>query len=386
MMNLLKITFCIAGAALAVAPALSKTTLEVSNPTSDFRLGEVVEVDASKIIKKEGGDFHVYDFKGNPVVSQLTHDGKLLFRADVGPKGRARYYVEKGLRQAEKGDTMVYGRFFPERDDDMTWENERAAYRAYGPMQQKKGARTYGYDIWSKSVKHPVIEQRYFDHLRRNKSFHKEWGNGLDVYNVGPTLGAGTVAFTDAAGEIVYPWCWKEYEVLDNGPLRFSVRLVYNPLEFDGEKDVVETRVITLDSGDWLNKTEIEYSGLQQSHPVIGGIVVHEANPAAYAFDPASGIVAYEDPTDGSSPGAGMIYVGMLWPEASAVEYVPFAEKRGDALGHAAVKGSYRPGDRLTYYWGSGWSKGGVRNLADWQEKLTKEAARHKEPLKVKVK
>ena len=29
---------------------------------------------------------------------------------------------------------------------------------------------------------------------------------------------------------IVYPYCYKDCEILDNGPLRFTAKLVYNPL------------------------------------------------------------------------------------------------------------------------------------------------------------
>ncbi len=33
---------------------------------------------------------------------------------------------------------------------------------------------------------------------------------------------------------IIYPWCYKTQEVLDNGPLRFTVKLEFNPLAVKG--------------------------------------------------------------------------------------------------------------------------------------------------------
>ena len=49
-------------------------------------------------------------------------------------------------------DVVACGRQYPERLDDVAWENDRAAYRAYGPALQEKGARAFGYDIWTKSA------------------------------------------------------------------------------------------------------------------------------------------------------------------------------------------------------------------------------------------
>ena len=44
-------------------------------------------------------------------------------------------------------------------------------------------------------------------------------------------------------------------EILDNGPLRFTVKLEFTPLTVKGDSTVVETRLITLDAGSHLNKT-----------------------------------------------------------------------------------------------------------------------------------
>lgn len=33
-----------------------------------------------------------------------------------------------------------------------------------------------------------------------------------------------------AGDTIIYPYCYATQEILDNGPLRFTVKLVYNPL------------------------------------------------------------------------------------------------------------------------------------------------------------
>lgn len=81
----------------------------------------------------------------------------------------------------------------------------------YGPALQATGERAFGYDVWVKSVREPVVEARYAselnpetmeqiaklkktnpqaaDELYRSVSYHVDHGNGLDCYKVGPTLG-----------------------------------------------------------------------------------------------------------------------------------------------------------------------------------------------------
>ena len=114
------------------------------------------------------------------------------------------------------------------------------------------------------------------DELYKSVSYHVDHGNGLDCYKVGPTLGGGTAALM-VNDTIVYPYCYKTFEVLDNGPLRFTVKLTYNPLIVNGDS-VVETRLISLDAGSQLNKTVVTYDNLKETTPVVAGIVLHDSN------------------------------------------------------------------------------------------------------------
>ena len=102
---------------------------------------------------------------------------------------------------------------------------------------QAKGERAFGYDIFTKSVPHPVLHARYekaldpgtkaeirrlrkaglaerADSLHDAVSFHLDHGDGMDSFGVGPTLGCGTAALLDRECGIVYPWCWESAEIL----------------------------------------------------------------------------------------------------------------------------------------------------------------------------
>ena len=232
----------------------------VSNP-SDMARNEMVE-----IAEAPATPFLLMDARGHEVPYQITHDGKIIFRVSIPAKAGIDYKLVPGTPMPV--DTICYGRIFPERKDDLAWENDRGAFRAYGPALQQSGEKAYGYDVWTKSVTGLVVEGRFYDDRVKRISFHIDHGKGMDVYAVGPTLGGGTSALMLPGDSIVMPYCWAEARVLDNGPLRFTAELTYNPVRIGGN-DVIEHRLITLDAGDCLNKTTVWYDNLPASLPPL---------------------------------------------------------------------------------------------------------------------
>ena len=71
------------------------------------------------------------------------------------------------------------------------------------------------------------------------------------------------------------PYCYRDYEILDNGPLRFTLSLTFNPARINGQT-VTEHRVMQLDKGRHLNKITVWYDGLRRPAEVAGGFVVHD--------------------------------------------------------------------------------------------------------------
>ena len=132
--------------------------------------------------------------------------------------------------------------------------------------------------------------------------------------------------------EIVYPYCYATQEILDNGPLRFTVKLVYNPLTVKENTDVVETRLISLDAGSHMNKTVVAYSNLKETTPVVTGIVLHEPDGAVVA-DAANGYITYVDPTDNVNNNNGKIFVGAAFPATvKEAKVALFPEKEKEEL------------------------------------------------------
>lgn len=386
-------------------------TVTVSNDQAFTRAEEMVEIPLSDIAKRvqliDEEQYIVLDADGNQVPYQITYDDNLLFPATVEAKGKATYTICVG--EPIESEPFVYGRHYPERVDDIAWENDRTAYRAYGPALQAKGERAFGYDAWVKRVPGLVVEQRYANELNpdtqaeiarlrkerkydeandlyHSVSYHVDHGNGLDCYKVGPTLGCGTAALMNGDA-IVYPYCWKTYEILENGPLRFTVKLTYNPLTVGSNEDVVETRIISLAKGSQLNKTIVSYEGLKQTTPVATGLVIHPENTTGYLLEADKGYIAYADLTDNVNNDNGVIYVGAVMPnkvkEAKASLFADKEAKERGASGHVLAISNYAPESEYTYYWGSGWSKYGFDSMEVWKAYLDRYAQSVRNPLKV---
>ena len=416
-----KILLFFVAALLLASCGVERGTLEVTvfNPSDLDRNGQLVEVGMDIVSHRlkldDTTQFVIVDGIGKQVPYQLTYDGKLLFPIDVKANDSAVYVVQVGTPQEELFDMAVYGRKYPERVDDVAWENDRVAFRTYGPALQANGERAFGYDVWLKRVPELVVEDRYekelnpatkaqIDSLRRmgkdseanelyqSVSYHVDHGNGLDCYKVGPTLGGGAAALL-VDDEIVYPYCYVgEPEILDNGPLRFTVKLTYAPTVIKGDSAVVETRIISLDKGSYMNKTEVSYSGLTVPTPIAAGIVIHPENPDAYTLEPEKGYVTYTDLSDNIHNGNGEIYLGIVSHLMSEAKVVLFSEEesktlRGGACGHVLAIAEYlEPDFKHTYYWGNGWSKYGFADADAWNAYVAEFAYKVQHPLGVQVK
>lgn len=353
---------------------------------------QLVEIQASSVFSKLGiakGSYNIVvtNALGQEVPYQLTYEGLLLIDASVRPCGEAEYNITKGTPQVMK--TFVCGRQYPERVDDIAWENDRTAYRIYGPALQRSGERAFGVDVWVKNTPDLVVEQRYATELAHHDeiqqlikqgkqqeakqveiatTYHFDHGYGLDCYKVGPSLGCGAPAVM-VDGKLVLPYCYKDFKILDNGPLRFTVELTYNPTVINGET-VVEHRIISLDKGSNFNKMILWYEGLTKQCDIAAGVVVHQEDTQTIAT--ARDYVAYADPTDNPQAQNFQIYVAALFPQGINETKTIWDETPQNGIaGHVVgVWKHYTDNQRMTYYFGSAWSKNDVNNFDEWKLRI----------------
>ena len=357
-------------ASCAPAADAAPVTVTVGNP-SGMQRQEVVELDAASVFQRlgisGGRQFVVKNALGFEVPYQLTYDGKLLIGACVAPKGQATYTITKG--EPSVFVNTCYGRMYPERVDDIAWENDRGAYRCYGPALQRSGEDAFGNDVWVKNTPDLVVESRYHNELVNKLSYHVDRGYGLDCYKVGPTLGCGTPALIQG-DNLIFPYCWKEYELLDNGPLRFTVRLKYNPSKYGNDDNVVENRILSIDKGSNFNKMTVWYDGLTAPADVASGVVIHTEDTESVVL--GKNYVQYADPTDNPKGQNFQIYVAAIFPDGvdqtrKVMYQNPVRGNAGHALG---IKKGIKSGEKFTYYFGSSWSKYDCRTQKEWQQRI----------------
>jgi len=384
----------------------------VNNESNIDRNEEIVEVSMQEVVSKlqlaDTDDIIIIDQDNQQVPYQTTYEGKIIFPASVKANEQAVYTIKVGTPNTF--DVIACGRHYPERLDDIAWENDRIAFRTYGPALQATGERAFGYDIWVKSVEEPVVEARYemelnpetlakidslkkvdpkaAEELRHATSYHVDHGNGMDCYKVGPTLGGGAAALY-VNEEIIYPYCYNTYEILDNGPLRFTMKLVYNPLTVGERDDVVETRIISLDKGSQLNKAVISYTNTNETLPVVSGFVLHDEDGGTYTANAEKGYLSYVDPTDDVTRSSGDIYVGAVFPvkvkEAKAVFFPKKeADERG-AYGHILAISDYQPNSEYVYYFGGAWNRYGFSSVEEWNKYLEDYVQKIQNPLTIVV-
>lgn len=410
-----------------------QATVVVNNPT-DAQRQELVEVNISDvkaklagIAPKKGEAYIVKNKRGQQIGSQITHDGKLLIDASIRPHGSATYYISIGKPYPQK--VWTTGALYKMRKDDIAWENDRCAYRVYGPALQRTGERSFGTDIWAKNTPDTVVYERYVMDKQGNvdgdkvdekvkseerkmknlsgaaleaqeakikalkaesyeidvtTSFHLDHGNGLDPYRVGATLGLGAPSLMIGNQQFL-PYCYKTYKILDNGPLRFTVELTYNPSTIGDMQNVVEHRIISLDKGSNFNKMTIWYDGLTHPTDFATGFPIHEEDTETKTF--AKDYVSYADPTDNIEVNNSQVFVGVLFPNGIDNTYYQLFDKKHDgATGHAlGLKRGLKNAEKYSYYFGAAWSKYDVRSYTEWQIRIKEFLEALKTPLQVKL-
>lgn len=378
-----RILLTIGAALLMLSCGGGKNLMEVSvqNPTGIDRENEIVEVDlADRVLRATGNGgsgIIVVDGDNRQVPCQLITNGgesavSIIFPVSLKASEEKSFRIRGGT--PEEFAPMVYGRLVPERKDDFTWENNRVAYRIYGPALQATGEVSNGMDIWVKSTEAMVIDKWYRDDLAGVKSYHRDHGEGVDFYKVGPTLGLGMTAPLHD-GKLCLGKNFTEAEILDIGPLRIAMKFKYAPYKV-GEREVAETRIISLDAYEQLSKVVNIFDADVPELTLATGIVTPGDGSEPTFGDTSGGIIAYEVPADANY---GTIYTGAV----NAMGYEEIKRSGGHFMG----VNRYETGKPYTYHAGGGWSRHGFTGgFGQWTDYLKNLRIRLDNPLKVEVK
>ena len=352
--------------------------VNLHNPASIDRENEMVEIDWKHVQQKIAGTAEqsivVTDNNGKQIPFQLVTNGtgsveSLIFPVSVDAGETNTYRVSAG--EPEAFEPLVYGRLVPERKDDFTWENNRSAFRVYGPALKATGEISNGMDFWTKRTEALIIDKWYENDLSGKASYHQDHGEGLDYYKVGRTLGLGMTApvhnDTLCLGDN-----FVTAEILDNGPLRISFKLTYDPYHA-GTREILETRIISLDAYRLFNQVTNIFETDTTLLTVATGIVMDTGQPAV-TFGVNSGIIAYETPGNEND---GTTFTAAIHPNGYGIIK--------EANGHYLGINSYQPGTPYTYYTGGGWTKAGFDDFEAWTRFVKEEKEKIDHPLSIQI-
>lgn len=387
--------FCLFSLALvAVSCQQDSPGLEVSveNPL-DFDRKEVVAVETNKLadllegsseenirVKKKGSEDYLrtqwidYDQDG-------TSD-ELLFQAEVGANATVVYeLVIDGTKAAPESDAVAYSRFVPERTDDYAWENDKVAFRTYGPTGQREALEgvpgstlSSGIDLWLKRTDRPVINKWYAEHQKEPGYYHIDHGEGYDPYHVGASRGTGGVGVWEN-DSLYVSQNFTEHQTIADGPLRTVFDLTYAPWS---PYAVSETKRITLDLGSNFSKIELSLAADEKLPNIALGITLHN-NEGEVEINKEAGWVRYWEVVDGSNVGEGIVIDPALIDTAFA--------RQTDIPDQSNLLVLAEPKDKVTYYAGFAWEKSGqVASADDWDAILEQQSKALADPLKVTVK
>ncbi len=223
MKNIFVILFTVAFL-FSCSGASNDVKVTVENPSSFDRLSELVEIPIDtikgKLPLKDSLVYVVKTIDGTVIPSQVTYDRNIVFQPGLKAGESKSFVITTG--EPQEFPAKTFGRFITERKDDFAWENDRVAFRAYGPSLVEIDGPSNGFDIWYKKTNDLIIDKWYKDDLAGVRSYHNDNGEGLDNYDVKRSLGAGAMA-PYVNGKLWLNENYASQEVLENGPLAYNI-------------------------------------------------------------------------------------------------------------------------------------------------------------------
>ncbi len=379
---------CLVFLVTACSQKESPIIITVKNVLEMERESETVELSKDLLKVEDLSRIGIRDLNSKElqVVQTVDIDGdgsldQILFQPKLSANSERKYEVVT-LMEGENPDAheLCYSRFVPERTDDYTWENNKVAFRVYGPTAQRMiednipgGTLSSGVDAWLKKVDYPIINNWYHKELETDGSYHEDTGEGLDNFHVGISRGVGGIAIK-VEDSYYFSKNFTQWRTITNGPIRTSFYLEYEDWDADGSK-IKESKVISLDLGQNLSKFNVALEGVNE---ISAGVTLHEKD-GEVSGSKNDGWVSYWQPHGDSELGTGIV--------ASKKYFVDFEkydiDEKDLSNAYAHLKVSH---NKVVYYAGFGWKESGQFNSQkEWEDYLRKFAKQINHPLQVSI-
>ena len=304
--------------------------------------------------------------------------GELIFQHSfkAGEKS-ATYTVEKIDSVAPVFPAQTFARYVPERLDDFGWENDKIGHRTYGPALAapapagvvKEVLVTSGLDLWFKRVPYPIVDRWY---NKGHDHYHHDEGEGMDMYNVGRSRGAGGTGVWDG-GKLYVSTNYANWKVLANGPVRSIFELSYAAWDAAG-LPVTETKRFTVDAGQQLDMIESTFS-YAGDKPLTIAVGLNKTpsdkgqNPQIATRREGKVLLQWVEQASNGAFGTAVV--------------VPAAQGFAEDTLNELILAPASAGKPLRYYAGGAWSRAGeITTREQWEAYVANAAARAANPVR----
>lgn len=371
----------------AIVTISNFSTLERVQETVGIKLDQIPElmsvIERDDVLVRElsSEDYLVTQWVDNDQDGNLD---ELLFQVDIDSETTKDYEVswkEGGRNLQPKSDLTTYSRFVPERTDDYAWENDKVAFRTFGPEAQRLievnepgGTLSSGIDLWLKKVSYPIIDSWYAENVKDPGYYHIDHGEGCDPYHVGKSRGAGGVGIW-LGDTLVTSRNFVSHKTIAVGPIRTIFELEYASWS---DFEVKETKRISLDLGSRFSRFETYFNAKSKVPNYAIGITLHKME-GEVSMKEKNGWFSHWEPIQESFLGEGIV----IDPTDVLSAFVHESKTPDQSQLIILTK----PNSALKYYSGFAWSESGeVMNKNDWDSLLQLHSEKLSNPLQIAIK
>jgi hypothetical protein len=234
---------------------------------------------------------------------------------------------------------------------------------------------TSGLDVWCKRVAYPIVDRWY---NKGHDHYHKDEGEGMDMYGVGITRGCGGTGVWDGK-QLYVGRNYTAWKIIANGPIRAIFELSYDTWTAGGAI-VSEVKRFTVDAGHNLDLVESTFTahvgpkdftvaiGLNKNSADKG----QENKVTVTPLEADAALTQWEVQSSNGSLGTAIVVADGAFAGFTA-------DDKNQLVLAKAVSG--KP---VRYLVGAGWSKAGEFTTQEsWHAYVAACAARLKSPLKI---
>src|SRR5690554_4687264 len=334
----------------------------INIPYADFSKVLAPNVKEFKIVSKKDGTEYPYQ------IETLGENDIRNILIQVNIRANEEIQLVVKTEKADPISPKTFGRYVPERFDDFAWENDVIAFRMYGKALEGRKDDAQGIDIWAKRTNNLIVDKWY-----KSEDYHKDHGEGLDYYAVGQTLGAGDVA-AYSNRVLYYSKHYRTYQILDNGPLRTTFKLDFEPWKV-GIVNVKMSKTISIDANSQLNKIKLDFHFDETEELTMAAGIAKRGDGGEVLDMHKEGIFGYWEPPYGAN---GIMGVGLVFDKP--IDSIVVEDNQFLSLFQVKPKTS------VIYHAGGAWNRAGkIQSASEWSGYLEQFKEGLENPLEVRI-